>query len=236
MRRRLILMRHGAVRYFEPDSARPLPPEDVQLTAEGEAQARAAGSLLAAAGVRPDRIVHSGLPRTRRTAELVQAACGGPTPEVREAFQEIHGGRLRDIAPAELRDAFTALQRGPLTPDSRFLGGESLHELQTRLLPAFEQLRAEGEWDCLLLVAHGVVNAALLSYLVSGGGRQVFGGWQQNPACLNLIDLGRQSGDDLLRAVNLNPTDWLQPGERVSTMERLFEEFSAWRRRHTPLS
>jgi broad specificity phosphatase PhoE len=233
MRRRLILMRHGAVRYFEPDSPKPLPPEDVTLTAEGEAQARAAGALLAAAGVRPDRIVHSGLPRTRRTAELVREPCAGPALEVREAFQEIHGGRLRDIAPHRLRDAFSALNRGPLTAETRFLGGESLGELQARLLPAFEQLRAEADWDCLLLVAHGVVNAALLSYLVSGGGRQVFGGWQQNPACLNLIDLGAQPGEDLLRAVNLNPTDGLQPGERRSTMEKLFEEFVAWRRRHS---
>lgn len=223
-------MRHGAVRYFEPGSPRPLPPESVTLTAEGEAQARAAGALLAAAGVRPDRIVHSGLPRTRRTAELVQAACDGPPLEGGEAFQEIHGGRLRDIPPEQLAQAFTALQRGPLGADSRFLGGESLGELQARLLPAFEALRAQRDWDCLLLVAHGVVNAALLSYLVSGGGRQVFGGWQQNPACLNLVDLGSAPGDDLLRAVNLNPLDWLQPTQRQSTMERLFDEFRAWQR------
>ena len=48
-RRRLILMRHGAVRYFEPGQARPLPPESVALTAEGVAQAQAAGRLLRAA-------------------------------------------------------------------------------------------------------------------------------------------------------------------------------------------
>lgn len=229
-RRRLLLMRHGAVRYFAPGQARPLPPESVTLTEEGQAQARAAGALLQAAGVRPDRIVASGLPRTLHTAELVRAACGGPPVESRPAFQEIHGGRLRDLPPDGLREAFTALNRGPLTADSRFLGGESLGALQARLLPAFEQLRAERHWDCLLLVAHGVVNAALLSYLVSGGGTQVFGGWQQNPACLNLIDLGAQPGDDLLRAVNLNPRDWLQPADRCSTMEKLFDEFAAWRR------
>jgi hypothetical protein len=58
----------------------------------------------------------------------------------------------------------------------------------------------------------------------------VFGGWQQNPACLNLIDLGTAPGQDLLRAVNLNPVDWLQPEDRASTMEHLFGQFGAWQR------
>jgi hypothetical protein len=41
------------------------------LTPEGVAQAEAAGRLLAEAGVRPDRVIISGLPRTRQTAEAV---------------------------------------------------------------------------------------------------------------------------------------------------------------------
>lgn len=229
MRRRLILMRHGAVRYFDPASLAPLPAETVPLTAEGVAQAEAAGRLLAQADVRPDRVLISGLPRTRQTAEAVLRHCGGPAPEVWEAFQEIHGGRLRDIPPDQLEAAFTALNRGPLSEDTRFLGGERLGDFQDRVLPAFERLRALPDWDTLLLVAHGVVNAVLLSHLVSGGGRQVFGGWQQNPACLNLIDLGTEPDDDLLRAVNLNPVDWLQSGERRSTMECLYADFQDWR-------
>ncbi len=229
-RRRLILMRHGAVRYFEPGQTRPLPPESVALTAEGVAQAQAAGRLLRAAGVRLDRVCVSGLPRTVQTAHAVLAECGGPAPEVHAAFCEIEGGRLRDLPAEALHDAFTALNRGPLTPDTRFLGGERLGDCQARVLPAFEALRATPDWDTLLLVAHGVVNAVLLSHLLSAGSGQVFGGWQQNPACLNLIDLGAAPGQDLLRAVNLNPVDWLQPEDRASTMEHLFGQFGAWQR------
>jgi len=230
MRRRLILMRHGAVQYFDAAAKAPLPAETVPLTPEGVTQAEAAGRLLAEAGVRPDRVVISGLPRTRQTAEAVLRHCGGPAPEVWEDFQEIHGGRLRDIPPQELQAAFTALNRGSLTAETRFLGGERLGDFQDRVLPALARLRQQTDWDCLLLVAHGVVNAVLLSHLVSGGGRQVFGGWQQNPACLNLIDLGAEPGDDLLRAVNLSPVDWVQPTERRSTMERLFADFEDWRK------
>ncbi len=230
MRRRLILMRHGAVQYFDPASRVPLHAESVSLTAEGQAQAEAAGRLLAAAGLRPDRVIHSGLPRTAQTATGVLAHCGGPDPEIWPELQEARGGRLRDIAPEQLQQAFTQLQRGPLSGETRFLGGESIGELQARVLPALQRLRDEPGWDTALVVAHGVVNAVLLSFVVSGGQSVVLPGWQQNPAALNLIDLGREAGDDLLRAVNLNPIDWLQPLERASTMEKLYDQFSHWQK------
>lgn len=227
-RRRLILMRHGAVQYFDAASKAPLPAETVPLTLEGRAQAEAAGRLLAQSGLRPDRVIHSGLPRTQQTAELVLSHCGGPAPETWPALQEARGGRLRDIPPDQLQQAFTQLQRGPLSPDTRFLGGESIAELQARVLPALQRLRDEPGWDTALVVAHGVVNALLLSFVVSGGQAIVLPGWQQNPAALNLIDLGTAPGDDLLRAANLNPIDWLQPADRASTMEKLFDQFTRW--------
>ena len=43
--RRIYLMRHGAVAYFD-DDGRPVAPDDVPLTAEGRRQAQAAGELL----------------------------------------------------------------------------------------------------------------------------------------------------------------------------------------------
>ena len=60
MRRRLYVMRHGAVSYF--DAGRPLKPEDVPLTVAGRDQAYAAASMLRGIGF--DRVITSGLPRT----------------------------------------------------------------------------------------------------------------------------------------------------------------------------
>ena len=103
-RRRLYLMRHGAVDYFMPDGT-PLPPHEVPLNAAGRAQADAAGALFAAAGVVFDRVVVSGLPRTLETARRVLAACGqsgrliGTEPD----FEEIRPGRLSSLAPEQLR-------------------------------------------------------------------------------------------------------------------------------------
>lgn len=228
-RRRVILMRHGAVQYFDPAAAAPLAAHGVPLTAEGLAQARTAGLALAAAGVRIDLAIASGLPRTLQTAEAVLGAqVAPPVLETWPELEEARGGRLRDLPADALLDAFIALQRGPLTDNTRFLGGERLGDLLDRVLPAWERLRTRQDWQVALVVAHGVVNAALLSHVVSGGQRMVLPGWQQEPACLNLIDLGPAPGDDVLRACNLAPTDWLQRDTRTTTMERLRDDFLGW--------
>ena len=105
-RRRLYLMRHGSVDYFQPDGT-PVPVDDVPLNRRGEDEARAAGELLKACGVQPDRVMTSGLPRTVQTAQHVLAAAGLPCAlETDTALQEIRPGRLRDIPPDELRRAF----------------------------------------------------------------------------------------------------------------------------------
>ena len=68
MRRRLYLMRHGAVSYFRPDG-KPVQQDEVALNDEGRMQAAATRDLLA--DVRFDRVLSSGLPRTVETAEIV---------------------------------------------------------------------------------------------------------------------------------------------------------------------
>jgi len=228
-RRRVILMRHGAVQYFDPQASAPLSAPDVPLSAEGLAQARSAGLALAAAGVRIDLAITSGLPRTIQTAEAVLVPrAARPVLEHWPELAEARGGRLQAMPPQAMQATFTALQRGPLSDDTRFLGGERLGDLLDRVLPAWNRLRARSGWDTALVVAHGVVNAALLSHVVSGGQRVVFPGWQQNPACLNLIDMGPAAGDDILRLANLSPPDPMQRDERATTLEALYLEFERW--------
>ena len=67
-RRRILLMRHGAVSYVGP-GGRPVDPDAVSLTDEGRTQAAAAAQLLSQ--VELDRVICSGLPRTVETAGIV---------------------------------------------------------------------------------------------------------------------------------------------------------------------
>ncbi|MEF9996684.1 MAG: histidine phosphatase family protein [Burkholderiaceae bacterium] len=87
-RRRLLLMRHGAVNDFDAHG-RSHSPDEVPLTTAGEAQARAAGQLLAGQPI--DRVITSGLTRTRTAAALALAA--GGIDVVPEHWGEIRGSR-----------------------------------------------------------------------------------------------------------------------------------------------
>ncbi|MFN8985885.1 MAG: histidine phosphatase family protein [Burkholderiales bacterium] len=226
VRRRIYLMRHGAVTYFTPAGV-PIPPDGVPLNTAGITQAEAAGRLFAQHGVNFDRVIVSGLPRTIQTAERLLAQLeSASTLEHRPALQEIRAGKLRDIPKHELRESFLSVLYGTASLDTKFMGGESVGELLDRVLPEIDGLRQDPDWSTLLLVLHGGVNRAILSYLLSGQ-RTMMGGFEQSPACINVIDIGAAPRDVILRATNLSPTDWLQHDTRSSTMEVLFGQYSA---------
>ncbi|UVW26931.1 histidine phosphatase family protein [Massilia sp. H6] len=227
-RRRIYLMRHGSVTYFD-DSGKPHLPESVSLNDTGLAQAEAAGRALFDAGVRFDRVITSGLPRTIETAQQVLAAYAQdaqavPEPEPWPELQEIRGGRLSAIPPDALRRAFTGAFEGLVEHDQRFLGGESVGELMDRVHPAIGRLRAQPDWDTVLLVLHGGVNCAILSLALTGQ-RLFLGGLAQAPGCINALDVGDEPRDWVVRFVNYVPPGPLQPGARTTTMEQLFEQY-----------
>ena len=231
MRRRIYLMRHGSVTYFSPEG-KPVPPETVQLNELGVDQARAAGKLFLEHSVRFDRVITSGLERTEQTAHQVQKAAGHyVVPQQRPGLQEIRGGRLATIAEKDLLHSFTAATDGVVNEQVQFLGGETIGQMLDRVIPEVDAIRADKTWDTLLLVLHGAVNRAILSYLLTGQ-RQVLGGFEQSPACINVLDIGEARADIVLRVVNLSPLDWLQPGNRKTTMEVLFEQYSKYRRKY----
>lgn len=233
-RRRLLLMRHGAVEYFDPHG-RPFPPDAVPLTAQGEAQARAMGAALAAAGVRIDRAITSGLTRTRQTAASVLAAAGASPPiEHWSDLQEIRPGHLPSIPEARLREAFLGAFGGPTPRTTRFLEGESIGELLDRTLPAVRRLLDADDWDTALAVLHGGVNRAVLSWFLTGEAT-FLGGIEQDPGCLNIIDVGRGAsggvGGSVVRVVNFCALDPLQTTTRLSTMEHMLERYLSLRQR-----
>jgi len=112
-------------------------------------------------------------------------------------------------------------------PEStRFLGGESIGELFDRVLPAMQRLREERTWDCALLVLHGAVNRALLSWALTGA-RTFLGHIEQAPGCINILDVDEVW---VVRTVNFHPDDPLFLGGRETTMEKLHTELRGARR------
>jgi broad specificity phosphatase PhoE len=219
-RRRLYLMRHAQVRYFEG-----VHPEEVLLTDEGRRQAEAAAAALASVHV--DRVVTSGLARTEETARIVAP---GHEPEARRELREIESGDLRGVASDVVQEMMTTAFRGVVPPETQFLGGETIGALLDRVLPAVDDLLANDDWDVLLLVLHGAVNRAILSRAITGE-RTFLGGFEQSPGCINVLDIGAQ-GNLIVRAVNETPYDPAHVrAPRTTTMEHLWDEYLASRNR-----
>jgi broad specificity phosphatase PhoE len=213
MRRRIYLMRHGAVSYFE--NGRPVPPQGVPLTEDGRAQAQAAAKVFES--VTFDRVVTSGLPRALETARTVAP---GSEPESWPDLREIESGKLADLPDPEA--AFQRAFRGVVPEDTVFLGGETIGALLDRVLPAVSEILADDSWDTLLAVLHGAVNRAILSHALTGR-RMFLGGFEQAPGCINVLDVG---DDWIVRAVNVTPYDLLPQG-RLTTMEELWTQYTS---------
>jgi broad specificity phosphatase PhoE len=213
-RRRIYLMRHAQVRYFEG-----VDPEHVVLTEEGRRQAAATAEALAA--VTFDRVVTSGLTRTLETARIVAP---GLEPEMRYGLREIESGELRGIAPDAVQELMATAFRGVVSLETRFLGGESVGALFDRALPELDALLADADWDVLLLILHGGVNRAILGRALTGE-RVFLGGFEQSPGCINVIDVAAD-GTWIVRAVNHTAYDPAHVNApRTTTMEHLWDEY-----------
>jgi probable phosphoglycerate mutase len=219
-RRRIYLMRHAQVRYFEG-----VHPEQVLLTEDGRAQAEAAAAALRE--LRFDRVVTSGLARTLETARIVAPYA---EPEGNYALREIESGEMRGLEPEVVQQMMATAFRGIVSPDAQFLGGETVAALFDRVLPEIDALLADATWDLALLVLHGAVNRAILGRAITGD-RVFLGGFEQSPGCINVLDVDG-AGGWIVRAVNHTPYDPAHVhAPRATTMEHLWDEYLAARDR-----
>jgi probable phosphoglycerate mutase len=223
-RRRIYLMRHGSVEYFDA-AGRPFRPDTVPLNADGRRQAEAAARELAVVPL--DRVVCSGLPRSVQTAEVVVAG-RGLAIETRSELREIEPGRLgreqwAGLTAADVERLFLGCLAATITPESRFLNGETFGSLAERVGPCFEALLAERSWRRLLLVAHGVVNRWLLCRAL-GAGLSALGSLEQDAGCLNVVDL-LEDGRFQVRLVNHTPWTPVKHGLEQTTLEELYQQF-----------
>ncbi|MGA2550206.1 MAG: histidine phosphatase family protein [Burkholderiaceae bacterium] len=223
-RRRIYLMRHGSVSYYEQGKPR-IESTAAVLNDAGRFQATSAGIAFAHAGVHFDRVIVSGLPRTVETAQRLlfetrQKIALESWPEL----AELRSGPLDPIPLEDLRDAVVGAFEGVVPPEKRFAGGESIGELLDRVHPAIDRLRADPHWQIALLVLHGGVNRAILSLALTGQ-RMFLGNISQAPACINALDVGGAANDWVIRYMGVAPTDLLQAEARQTTIEALLMDY-----------
>jgi probable phosphoglycerate mutase len=185
-------MRHGDVNYFDAQGAPVANPDIVVLTERGHEQARAAAQWFCAMGVRRfDRVITSDLPRAQQTARDLLDTMG-----------------LTGIQP----------QSWPELREIRSGGGESVEEARARILPALARLRSES-WDTALIIVHTLVNEVILSDALTGTA-ELYGRLEQGTGCINILDIGPEPQDWVVRAINVCP-DASNYWTRQSLLERL---------------
>jgi probable phosphoglycerate mutase len=221
-RRRVYLFRHAETSYVDREGNAVPDSRLVPLTERGCEQAVEMGRWLGGVGF--DRVVCSGLLRTRETAERLVAG-RNIVIEERAELEEIRPGHavlesdfdlLRDVAYAGHRAA---------GGDASLLGGERYAAFRDRVVTALERLIAEPDWDTLLLVCHGGTNAMILCWVL-GGDLHSFGRIEQDPCCLNVIDLDVDPDTGtllrpLLRAVNVTAHDPVKAATELTAWESI---------------
>jgi 2,3-bisphosphoglycerate-dependent phosphoglycerate mutase len=163
---RLILLRHGQSQWNLENRFTGW--VDVDLTAEGEAQARRGGELIARADFHPAVMFTSVLTRAQRTGALAMDSAGLKDVPVIEDWRlnERHYGGLTGLDKAETAalhgDAQVKIYAGQTIPDT-----ESLKTTLDRVLPYWDaaiapRLRAG---DDVLIAAHGNSLRAIVKHL-----------------------------------------------------------------------
>jgi broad specificity phosphatase PhoE len=218
-RKRVYLMRHGEVSYRRPDG-RTVFSTDVTLTEEGVEQARHMRELLAP--VPFDLGAHTGLVRTRQTAELVLEGRAVRLEEEVD-LREIQAGSIGHLSDERIDAEFTyGLERAG-EPGAAFPGGESFAAFQSRIVPAFETFLRRPDWTTALLVGHGGTNAVVLAW-VTRGGLAGLSAFEQDAGCVNIIDADVVDGEivrRMIRAVNLTPYNLAKHEHYLTVAERI---------------
>lgn len=176
---RLVLIRHGAALcHVRQVVGGPL--GCTGLSEEGFAQAEALRRRLEDTGelARAGALYSSVLPRARQTAHAIRPAVGGGELEVTEdcALCELHPGEADGLTWEQFRARYgepdwDADPERPMAP-----GGESWHSFVPRATSALRRLADGHPGQRVVVAGHGgVIEAAVLAFVVAGGGRRRLG-------------------------------------------------------------
>ncbi len=162
----LYLVRHGATEanerlpYILQGNAIDLP-----LSPTGERQARAAAEFLRSFPIR--RVYSSNMLRARQTAEAIAGQLG-ITPAVEPLLHECDVGLWEGFDWGTIRERYPDEHRRFIEnpAENPYLGGESYGDVLRRTRPIIEKLLDLHAGEKIAVVAHNVVNRALVADLM----------------------------------------------------------------------
>lgn len=166
----------------------------VHLNQEGRAQAQALGERLAASHL--DAVYSSPLERALETAQAV-AAPHGLDVQIHEGIGEVQYGEWNGRSLRELvkRPLWRSVQIYP--SGTRFPSGESIGEMQARVVAALDEIRSAHPQGIVAAVAHADVIKAAVAFFV-GVPLDLFQRLVISPASVTVVGFG-PFGPRLLR-------------------------------------
>jgi probable phosphoglycerate mutase len=200
----LVLIRHAVTAQTGPMLSGRTP--GIDLSERGREQAKALGERLA--GLPITVVYASPMERTTQTATAVAEHHGldvQPLPGVLEAdYGEWTGGALAELAKTDL---WKTVQRAPSR--ARFPGGESLSEMQSRMVSALEEVVARHPGELVVVVSHAdPIKAAIAHY--TGVHLDLFQRIVVSPASVTVFELG-EHGAAMVKCNDTGSLDELLP-------------------------
>lgn len=188
---------------------------DVHINEEGRQQAQAVAERLN--GVPITAIYASPLDRTRETAEPLAQALGLEV-QIREDIGEVQYGDWTGKSLEELSklDAWRVVQLYP--SGMRFPGGETIREMQARIVNQLESIAADHPREIVAVFSHAdVIKAALAHYL--GVHLDLFQRIVINPTSVSVLRL-TPYGPQVLRVNDDGPLK-LEPEKEETAKEEV---------------
>ena len=157
---RVVLVRHGVTAQTGPLLSGRLP--GIDLSEQGVEQAERAATRLA--GLKIGAVYASPIERTTQTAACIAKALGLPVIAlvgvIEADYGEWTGGKIADLAKTE---EWKVVQVAPSR--ARFPGGESIREMQSRVISALDAVVAAHPHETVVVVSHAdPIKSAIAHY------------------------------------------------------------------------
>lgn len=166
----------------------------VRLSADGLLQAEALAERFAAGSLHA--IYSSPLERARATAAPIAARLGLEV-QIAEELNELDFGAWTNRTLADLNDLEEWRRFNLFRSGCRIPGGESMLEVQDRMLRLLDRLRAAHREESVALVSHGDVIKATLAHCL-GVPLDLFQRIEIGPASISAVRIGRYGPEVLL--------------------------------------
>jgi broad specificity phosphatase PhoE len=215
---RLVLVRHGETAWNKDEVFRGR--FDVELNERGLEQARLTARALGALELAA--VYSSPLSRAYETARQIAGLHGLPVA-IEPALTDIDYGIWQGLSHQQVKDQYPDVYRLWVSAPHkvRFEEGESLDDVKTRVLKAFEWISRRHRGQSVAVVSHRVVNKVLLCALL-GLDNSHFWSLRQDTCAVNVAEADDQQGY-IVRL--LNDTSHIQPLAELLSRPRQAADF-----------